>query len=486
MKKGQLLTLGVILLLATACGNKGSNNGDNGGNDDKKDDDKTDSITNKWWQTTGSLEKDSDGNVVFDNVDINLTTVVAGEDLGSFSTLVDQFNAEYRNKISVSLTSVGQGEFEDTVGKQISNNTNAPDLIMSHQKGHKAFADSKLIQPFDEAMKESGITISLNDYASGLSQYSDLGYEGYTFGIPIDAQSEVVYYNKTLLAKYGGELPTNREDLLTICAQAKADGITPIACSTRSTFFTQYVFPTAIVQNGGSFFDNTYHANWGTGDNLESYKNAMKSLRELNTLGYMNFGADESACTTKFINDQALFFISCPWYIASISSGYSSTHGKTAVADVIANKIGGASYAGWFSLNNSDSSNKIFGDSHFFAMSSTVKNIEKKAAILEFCKWFSQTVSVQETWAEAGHITASTIVSNDDEYLDNTYVETFISQFYPDINEFTVVGNTPYYTTTFDKLTELWSTLSSGQEANDEASIKTAANDVNSLIDFLG
>ena len=37
-------------------------------------------------------------------------------------------------------------------------------------------------------------------------------YEDKMFGVPIDAQSEVVLYNKKILAKYSAALPTNRSE----------------------------------------------------------------------------------------------------------------------------------------------------------------------------------------------------------------------------------------------------------------------------------
>ena len=75
-------------------------------------------------------------------------------------------------------------------------------------------------------MEESGIEISLNDYAAGLAQYSNLGYEGYTFGIPADAQSMVICYNKNMLAQYGNKLPQTHAELIELCDEvAQAENI---------------------------------------------------------------------------------------------------------------------------------------------------------------------------------------------------------------------------------------------------------------------
>ena len=67
------------VFMFTGCG--GTGGGNSGGN---------------WWNTTGTLEKDDAGNVVFNNVEIKLSTVVNGEDKDPFNRIVAQFNAQYR------------------------------------------------------------------------------------------------------------------------------------------------------------------------------------------------------------------------------------------------------------------------------------------------------------------------------------------------------------------------------------------------------
>ena len=66
-------------------------------------------------------------------------------------------------------------------------------------------------------------------------------YEDKMFGVPIDAQSEVVLYNKKILAKYSAALPTNRSELLELCGEVKTgENIMPIAVSSEENFYTGY------------------------------------------------------------------------------------------------------------------------------------------------------------------------------------------------------------------------------------------------------
>ena len=51
------------------------------------------------WTTTGTLNKDENGNVIFDNVEIILATVVSGEDSVPFSQMIQQFNIGMKRPI---------------------------------------------------------------------------------------------------------------------------------------------------------------------------------------------------------------------------------------------------------------------------------------------------------------------------------------------------------------------------------------------------
>lgn len=460
-------------LTFAACG--GAGNGGHSGS----------TIENPWWTTTGSLEKDNN-NVVFDNVDISLTTIVNGADKATFNELVSQFNSEYSGKIRVTVTVAHQGIFDETVASQISNNSNPPDLIMGHQKSYKSFTDTKLLQPFDEAMEESGITISMADYSASLAKYSSMGYEGYTFGVPIDMQSCIVLYNKSMLNAIGGELPQSHSELLALCASAKsAKKIKPIAMSTEDDFFARYVFPTAIVQNGGNFYNENYRADWyDNQENRTAFTNGIKSMRDLVDNEYAEFGLGSSSALNKFLNDEALFYIACPWDLSSVISAVAQKKGVN-LETAKEQYVGATSLSNWFALDaNSSDASKVYGDSHFFAMSKTVKSIEVKAAICEFVKWFTSEVNVGIKWAEAGHASASTLVVNSNEYVANATVSDYVSQYYPDINNFECIGVTPYYDILIESVTSLFVNVKNNGQASDGNSIKTAQDHMNSLIEF--
>lgn len=490
MSKSRLLLVSLLALSAlTACGGSSNNSeskGDDssgGGSGDKAE------IKDKWWKTTGTLEFDDDNKPVFNNVSIKLTSVVAGEDQASFEDIIAEFNATHAGEINVQFTSVNQAEYETTVSKQIANNMNAPDLLMSHQKGHKSFVANKLIQPYDEAMEASGLRINVKgDFVNKLAKYCDLGYKGWTFDVPADAQSTIIVYNKDELKKLGAQLPSNHAEFVDLCQQYKTKtGNYAVVWNTTEVFYPNYVLDTALAQNGFEFYGSDDYVHWSSSDNVAAFKNGLNAVRDLTRTGLASSSMASSTALDQFTSNKALFLFYMPWNTTSLFQTYSTKNGGMSIA-AVQDKIGGFSMAGLFAQDeNNVNAQAIFGDSHFFALSKTCEDINKKAAALEFLKWFTENGDVGATWAEAGHVTASTIISNSQDYLNNNYVENYISAFYPDLNYFETSGNTEYYNEIFTTgLFELYAKVrSNNDDSKDEAQLKEYESRINELIEFL-
>lgn len=489
MKKKSILALICASLMAAAplagCGGGGG-----GGSE--------------WWSTTGELKFDSNGKVVFKNEVINLTTVVSGEDSAAFQSLVEQFNeVDYFGKIKVNVNNVSQTKFEETVGTAISQNYNAPDLIMSHQKEHNSYVKTQLVQPFESSwMQESGIEFDLNDYSSGLTQYASAGYEGKIFSLPCDAQSMAVYYNRDMLKELGevdGQgndiLPKNHEELLALGQKCAAAGKQLISWTTQNQeHFYSYVFNSAIVQNGGKLYnENTKRAEWASGDNKKAFEKAIKSIRDLiysdttpTFAPSTPYSTDDAKSLEAFTKKNALFYVYLPWRIESLTSTCKTEWG---FEDSVDNHIGTTSIANWFALKDEETgeypahANKLFVDSHYFAMSRTVKDVTKKAAILEFIKWFTQTPGVAKKWARAGHVTAYKPIFESTDYQNDYYVKNYINKFYPDINNFVCMGNTPYSADLKTTLTSLAYGAFNTKDVNISALITGKQNELNGTID---
>lgn len=448
-------------------------------------------------ETTGELQFDDQGNVVFDDVSIKLTTVVAGSDKAVFDSLVKRFNSVYDGHIYIESDSVAQGIYETQVANRISKNNNPPDLIMSHGKYHKNFADKNIIQPFNNVMEKSGIEIDFKDYSEGLMKYNNLGAtDGSIYSIAADAQSTIVVYNKQLMTSIGYEkAPSNRAELLDACAKYKAQyKKRPIAWADADNAtgnFQEYTFATAILQNGGNianaegrcdFYSNT--------ENRTAVQNAIRSYRELYDNEYVIRNYSTSNCITDFVNGNALFYFLAPWNLSGLVTSYAEKNNITE-QEAIADYVGGASLSGWFAMGDNAKqpyANYVYGDSHCFAMSKTVTDITKQAAILEFIKWFTQTGTVAAKWAEAGHITSCKATTETEEYQTNAYATNFFANFYPDINNFQNLPVVKDAKTYVDNIVRLFSStvlVAAGyNDAADLNAMRIAQDDINNSLDF--
>lgn len=228
------------------------------------------------------------------------------------------------------------------------------------------------------------------------------------------------------------------------------------------------------------------HAEWSSNaNNLDAMKKAITSIRELSTKGLMQKGLSKEAVSAKFVADEAVFYIVTPWEVTEIMTNYAKAHNKT-LAQVKTEDIGAMSTSKLFAMDaNSPNAEKIFCDSHGFMMSTTVTDINKKAAILEFIKWFTETGTVGASWAEAGHISLSNTINGDSAYQQNDFVQNYISKFYPDISKLEGLGNTPLantMTACFGQI--LTDALKNNTDTQDAAIIEEQQKKYNEAYDF--
>ena len=205
--------------------------------------------------------------------------------------------------------------------------------------------------------------------------------------------------------------------------------------------------------------------------------------------GYAKFAESSSSALTEFIGGNRLFYFTDPWSMSDLVSQYAEREGVSEDT-LIETTLGGTTYAGWFAMSDTATKDYIFGDSHFFAMTKNVTDINKKAAILEFIRWFTSEASVGAEWAKAGHISASKTISGNETYQNDTYVSNFISKFYPDINNFRCIGNTPHYEAIISNLKAIFSDTVDNNgghtEERDNSVIKQKQDAVNNSINFFG
>ena len=463
--------LALTIPFAAAC-----NGGGNGGGE--------------WWSTTGELKKNGD-EIVFNDVGLRLTSIVAGADKDAFGQIVDQFNAEYSGKIRVTVSTVGYESFEDYVARAVNQgDKSAPDIIMGHQSAVKSFLDYKVIQPIDVVMEQTGFNYDLNAFSAGINQYANAGTDHH-FGVTVDAASMVVFYNRELLGKYSETVPSTREELFAVCeAYANDTGKVPIAWDTGTDFFTEFIMNTAVLQNGGMLYKDNMQVDWY--DNTaqrEVYKTALQSVRSFvtNTPKLAEVGGGDLSGLGRFRANEAMFYMTVPWYFDSVCQGY-ATENNCTEEEARTEKLGATSIAGWFAMDSSkDYAKKIYCDAHMFNLSNKVKDITQKAACLEFMKWFTTNADAGKQWARAGHVSISNVINAKDAYKNDAVVANYINKWYPDIDSLNTVGVNPYYKELAKNLRAIISEgLMQKDNSGDDELIRTKQNEYNSNIALWG
>ena len=446
MKKSLKVAIAGILAGSTAllvgCG--GSSSG--GGNSLAH-------IDTPWWTTTGTLNKNGD-EIVFNNVTLNLTTVVAGADLTPFKDMVTKFNQEHTGKITVTVDSVNEEEYLSTIANRIQIGINPPELLMTHSKLQKSLADKENIQPIDEVIAATGYEMDWNNYSEAFAKDVNLGYDNATFIVPVDMQSQIVLYNKDILNALGYGVPTSRAEFLEVCEAYKNSSYAgkAVLMPTQGGHFTQYIYPTAYVQNGGELYnEETNRMEWTSASNLQAFNDANESILSLVNAGYMTYGLQEKDVLPDFYENKGLFLFIPPWQVSpsgGVFNSYAEANGIDKDApnfmSQICSKIGGMSTAGLFAMDETrETANNIYVDSHSFSIASSVKDVNKKAACLYFIKWFTENAEVATEWAKYGHNSCNIKVLNSQEYQESVFVQQIAKHYY-DANSITTIGCNPY------------------------------------------
>jgi multiple sugar transport system substrate-binding protein len=124
--------------------------------------------------------------------------------------------------ISVKENIVDHSTFQNQISNYLGGQ---PDSAYTWFSGFrmKFFAAQGLSMPIDD------LWAKVKDNFSEGFQQSVVGDDGKVYGIPTDYYPWAVFYRKSVFADKGYTIPKTWDDLKTLCAKMKADGLTPIA-----------------------------------------------------------------------------------------------------------------------------------------------------------------------------------------------------------------------------------------------------------------
>lgn len=115
-------------------------------------------------------------------------------------------------------------------------------------------------------------------------------------------------------------------------------------------------------------------------------------------------------------------------------------------------------------------------------------NINQKAAILEFIRYFTQNAEIGTQWARAGHVSASKIISQSQAYQSDSIVSNYFINFYPDLDDFRCMGLTPAFKEIQTNMNALFVSTVGKPSVTDEvvtSEILRCQEEVNAIVDFI-
>lgn len=465
MKKNNFikgLILSALLVAGVSCGNRSSEN--NGSKYDLAD------INN----VVDDLAdyKDENGKVdfqLFENVQINMWSVIGDPDKSTLLDLVKKFNQEYAGMIEIVVTSVGHYDYYNALDNTRANDIESfPDVCFMHNEKNIEYAVKGYFYPVDELITKVGADLDFNNVYDNIERTTI--FDGKHFGIPIDAHGYLTQFRQDIVKKNNLGFDNNTrfvpqsyaeynkllEDLAALTKsgelwtrninldqnhawyQLKTGNPNLKSSVTTNTFYPTFDLYqendalTALYTNGGSLVDSEGKVNFHKN---EGFVNYVTNLVEMHSAKVMGSGDDEDPQGSKeamFGAGATTMFSEGPWQSAGVYDLlWNNKQLKEAKLGITAEDAADPIYNqpftvcrpnGWWADSNApqETANKWYGNGHVIAVTDRVTSLQKMAAIMEFARWYTQGNEDGDyyltDWCAAGHVPAWKNVYESDGY----------------------------------------------------------------------
>lgn len=237
---------------------------------------------------------------------------------GAFKDAIDQYMAE-NPEVKVSVQEMPTEEFKTVIKTKFASD-DAPDIF-------PVFSGDEAVSYY-----ENGYLADLSDMEESVSRFSEGAdatlrtEEGALYGLPIEIQLILGYYNKDLFAEYQLEVPKTWDELLNVCQTFKDNGITPISLGHKDEWVTQMISyglnATKVQVEDPTFYEGTsdgaskFADSKGFLDTLEKYQDLIKK-------GYVQDGSLSTTSDQQyemFVREEAAMTFSGTWGNQSIEN----------------------------------------------------------------------------------------------------------------------------------------------------------------------
>lgn len=239
----------------------------------------------------------------------------------------------------------GHGAFKDAIEQYMKDN---PDVKVYVQemptdefstviKTKFASGDAPDIFPVfsgDEAVSfyENGYLEDLSDMEGVVSRISEGADatlrtdDGALYGLPIEIQLILGYYNKDMFEEYQLEVPKTWNDFLDVCQTFKDNGITPISLGHKDLWVAQMI-PYGLNATKVQVKDPTFYE--GTADGIskfsenEGFLDTLNKYQELINKGYVQEGSLSTTSDQQyemFVREEVAMTFSGTWGNQSIET----------------------------------------------------------------------------------------------------------------------------------------------------------------------
>ncbi len=184
-----------------------------------------------------------------------------------------------------------------------------PDIMIGKAQDVATYAPQGILGEIDASYLDKGLDAARENVT----------IDGKTYGLVYNALYQGVYYNKTMFAENGWEVPKTQEDLAAIIEDCKAKGITPFASHMVDTWSIGNV-TMQFMMNDVFNNDPTWGDKFRAGEVSFAEDEAAQTAYTYNKLIFDNtypetFSTEQTDCDAKMVLGEAAMKVSGSWSI---------------------------------------------------------------------------------------------------------------------------------------------------------------------------
>lgn len=308
-------------------------------------------------------------------VEIKFVTWWTGEDTKGpyIKQIVDDFNAAHAGKIHVTLEGTNDA---DGIFTQIMTQLgagNPPDVFsVKPQAEFYGYYDSDLLMDFAEDLKGAWG----DQFAEGIVASTTI--DGATKSLPYEMAYVPIWYNMDILNAVGiSNVPETMDEFWAMCEATKAAGYYPTAQMTGGTnaWFSMLWYTSICGSIGGAGAFDNIKEDWATNPvYVQAAEILCKMVREYTTPDVI--GATAPVANSHFKGGETAVYLNGPWWIANLDDARQAT----------------TEFAFFPAINYKD---VLIGSVQSNLAAANTKDAAKRAAIVEFLKYFTTAQNAQ-------------------------------------------------------------------------------------------